>query len=172
MIGRLLRCDRIPTVCEESLPLFDLRVFKLMGVMMSVSPLGTDPFSALTIKEELLKDHDYTDNNKNKSNIKDYLLASTILDYYGLSQFMVFPASENKGFFELLLKLSNSAFGITIPENEVLLHSIQSHKKHLEFNSKSGFQKNKIPDFFRHEKLYPLGELYDIENISEDNILR
>jgi len=172
LLGRLLGSHRIPTLCDESLPLFDFRVMKTMGALISVAPTGTDPFSALTINEELLKNENKADRKIEKSILKDYLMVNSILDYYGLSSFMVFPASESNEFFDKILRLSNSALGITIPENEVLLYSLQALEKHIEFNSKASFYSDIMPDFFHHEKLYPLGKTYNIDYFSEENILK
>lgn len=165
--GKVFGVERVPVVKGQALAAYDPRSFKGTGVTMATSPQGGDHTAGNCLPGR----GGYRENTKDGSKIlpsdsgaiqvalsEDIQTLITVCDCLGICFF----AGTDLGLFANLL---NSRYGLQVEAADLIKMGRQTIKAELEFNKNAGLSgaHDKLPEFFREEKLEPSGQVFDID---------
>lgn len=169
IVGKELGVERIPTVKGQSLPSFDPRNQKGMGVTFATTAMGADHTTGITLVIEGM------DNMRNTTLV---VLSSVMQSSSATADNMMCLF----GWFSLLgseyiVDVLEGIYGGEWDMERVIGIGVRTIMMENEFNKKAGFTKedDRLPDFFYKEKSPATGAVFDIsqEEISKvyDNLL-
>lgn len=157
--GKVLGVTNIPAVNGQSMPAYDPRTIKGMGVTYATSPMGADHTYGPLIKS----DKDWTE----ASNEAQILMAT--LDSLGLCMFTRNAIASNQ---EILVDLVNARFGWNLNMEWLKKMSKDTIKDEYTFNKLAGFSKEnyRLPESFTERTVPKLNAVFDIEKESLDSM--
>jgi len=164
--GRVFGVHHVAAVKGQGLAGYDPRALKGTGVTYATSPMGADHTSG-----NLLPGRAGVDCNSPKGQIKasrDLQIMSTVIDNMGLCLF-VGPLPPE---MEIISQLLTKALGKLFNAEEVLEIGKGILRTELAFNRAAGLNKtdDRLPEFFRVEKLSPKGLVFDVSNKNIDQV--
>ncbi len=171
-VGEALGVDRIPVVKGQSLPAYDPRPIKGIGVTYATSTMGADHTSGYTIAPEILGSGGGADpRDLKKADLSRAFQATTAyIDQSGYCVFIAFAILDIESGMEGLEETVAGALGldrynITEVGNKIL-------KVERKFNKKAGFTKedDRLPEFFKKYKLPPHDEVFDVPDDELDAV--
>ncbi len=162
--GEALGVTRIPVVKGQSLPAYDPRPIRGIGVTYATSTMGADHTSGYTIAAEILGiKGDVSDPRKiEKAELSRTFQATTAyIDSSGYCLFIAFAILDIDKGFEGMTETVNGFLGEAIDVTEYGLDILQ---KEREFNKLAGFtpQDDRLPEFFTTESLPPHNVTFDV----------
>ncbi|MFH2120382.1 MAG: aldehyde ferredoxin oxidoreductase C-terminal domain-containing protein [Pseudomonadota bacterium] len=164
--GRVFGVNHVATVKGQGLAGYDPRALKGTGVTYATSPMGADHTAG-----NLLPGRAGVDCNSPEGQIKasrDLQIMSTVIDNMGLCLF-VGPLPPEMGIIsQLLTKALCRLFSV----EEVLEIGKGILRTELAFNRAAGLNKadDRLPEFFRVEKLSPKGLVFDVSDKDIDQV--
>jgi aldehyde:ferredoxin oxidoreductase len=164
--GRVLGVSRVAAVKGQGMAGYDPRALKGTGVTYATSPMGADHTAG-----NLLPGRAGVDCNSPEGQIKaskDLQIMSTVLDIMGLCLFVGPLPPEMEMISQLLTKVLGRPFGV----EEVLKIGQGVLRTELAFNQAAGLNKadDRLPEFFRVEKLSPKGLVFDVSDKDIDQV--
>lgn len=164
--GRVFGVNHVATVKGQGLAGYDPRALKGTGVTYATSPMGADHTAG-----NLLPGRAGVDCNSPEGQIKasrDLQIMSTVIDNMGLCLF-VGPLPPEMGIISQLL---TKALGRLFSVEEVLEIGKGILRTELAFNRAAGLNKadDRLPEFFRVEKLSPKGLVFDVSDKDIDQV--
>jgi aldehyde:ferredoxin oxidoreductase len=171
-LGKALGVKNIPVVKGQSLPAYDPRVIRGIGVTYATSTMGADHTAGYTIAPEILKSGGGADPRELKKADLSRAFQSTTayIDQSGYCVFIAFAIldipSGMEGLHETLEGfLGVDKFDITEQGNAIL-------KIERKFNLDAGFTKNddRLPEFFLKEALPPHNLLFEVPTEELDTV--
>lgn len=172
--GQVLGVTRIPTVKGQSLPAYDPRAIRGIGVTYSTSPMGADHTSGYTIAAEILGiKGSITDPREiEKAELSRAFQATTAyIDSSGYCVFIAFCILDNDEGFTGMVDTVNGFLG---QEIDVTQYGLEVLKKEVEFNRMAGFtEKNdRLPEFFYKEPLPPHNVVFNVPDDELDKVFQ
>jgi aldehyde:ferredoxin oxidoreductase len=186
-IGRIIGCgaaftgqafgtERVPVVKKQALPAYDPRSVKGIGVTYATTPMGADHTAGYSVTANILGVGGTTDPLKKEGQVelsRNLQVATAAIDSTGLCLFVAFAVIDNEGALPEIANMLNAQYGanITIPDIISLGQEILTIEK--EFNKRAGFTKadDRLPEFFKDEKLAPHDVVFDITDEELDKTL-
>lgn len=155
--GKLYGAYRVPTVKGQSMPAYDPRAIKGLGVTFATSPMGADHTAGMTIRAQI--DHHSPDGQVKTS--KQAQSINTLFDTLGMCYF---SGGAIQGRFDLIADLITAYTGDKI--TDIILKNIASDTLKLEhdFNRKAGFTKahDRLPEYMYYELNEASGTVFDV----------
>jgi len=151
---------RIPTVKGQSMPAYEPRAIKGIGVTYATTPMGADHTSGYTIAPEIAGVGGKVDPlvNTDKGNLSlTFQAATAFIDSTGYCLFIAFPILD---IAEGWAGMADSVAGVTgldITGDKVIDIGKEVLKKERLFNEAAGFTSadDRLPEFMREEALPP-----------------
>ncbi len=151
---------RIPTVKGQSMPAYEPRAIKGIGVTYATTPMGADHTSGYTIAPEIAGVGGKVDPlvNTDKGNLSlTFQAATAFIDSTGYCLFIAFPILD---IAEGWAGMADSVAGVTgldIAGDKVIDIGKEVLKMERLFNERAGFTKedDRLPEFMREEALPP-----------------
>ncbi|MDY0226504.1 MAG: aldehyde ferredoxin oxidoreductase C-terminal domain-containing protein [Desulfomicrobium apsheronum] len=152
--------DRIPVVKNQSLPAYDPRAVKGVGVTYATTPMGADHTAGYGVCQNVLKVGGDVDGHKKEGNIeisKNLQIATAAVDSLGLCLFVAFAILDDARGVPCMAKLISGLTGKEMSVDEMIDIGVNCLKDELDFNKRAGFtdEDDQLPRFFREELLAP-----------------
>lgn len=170
-LGDAIGVTRVAQVKGQSLPAYDPRPIKGIGVTYATGTQGGDHTQGYTIAPEILGIGGKADpRNVTKAELSRAFQATTAyIDSTGYCLFIAFAildiASGNEGMVESI----NGFLGTDI---DIIKYGIAVLKKEREFNKKAGMTNvhDRLPEFFRLEPVPPHNVVFDVPDEELDKV--
>jgi aldehyde:ferredoxin oxidoreductase len=152
--------DRVPTVKNQSLPAYDPRAVKGVGVTYATTPMGADHTAGYGVCQNVLKCGGDVDGHKKEGNIeisKNLQIATAAVDSLGLCLFVAFAVLDDARGVPCMAKLVSGLIGKEYSVDELVGMGVNCLKDELDFNKRAGFTEadDQLPRFFQEELLAP-----------------
>jgi len=176
-VGRTYGITRVPVVKGQALPAYDPRAVKGVGVTYATSPMGADHTAGYAVATNIMNVGGQLDPLAVEGQSKlssDLQVATAVIDTVGLCLFVAFPMLDIPDAFNAVVDMVNAKYGIRLNAEDVtgLGQKILGIEK--DFNQRAGFTSahDRLPEFFRYEKLPPHGQTFDIPDEQLDSVLK
>ncbi len=175
-VGQVFGVKRVPVVKGQSMPAYDPRAVKGVGVTYATSPMGADHTAGYAVATNILKVGGELDPLKphGQSELSRNLqIATAAIDSVGLCLFVAFPVLDNPESLNDVVAMLNARYGWSLSVEDVPGVGQKVLEMELDFNHRAGFNKamDRLPDFFRREPLRPHSEVFDIPDEELDRTL-
>lgn len=151
--GDALGVDRVPVVKKQSLPAYDPRSCKGVGVTYATTPMGADHTAGYGVTANILGVGGTIDPHKKEGNVElsqGLQIATAAIDAAGLCLFVAFAVLDNADGLPTIVEMLNAQYGLSLTPDDVLElgKSILNNEK--EFNKKAGFTEidDQLPEMF------------------------
>ncbi|MEW5724539.1 MAG: aldehyde ferredoxin oxidoreductase C-terminal domain-containing protein [Thermodesulfobacteriota bacterium] len=174
--GRTFGVSRVPVVKNQSLPAYDPRSVKGIGVTYATSTMGADHTAGYATGTNIMKVGGYVDPLKPDGQVelsRNLQVATAAVDTAGLCLFVAFPVLDIPDALVAIVDMLNAKFGLSLTTNDVGALGQKILKIEKDFNTRAGFDKgaDRLPDFFIREKLPPHNSVFDVPDAELDKTL-
>jgi len=151
---------RVPTVKHQSMPAYEPRAVKGIGVTYATTPMGADHTAGYTIAPEIAgvsgKLDPLSDEGKAELSLT-FQAATAFIDSSGYCLFIAFPILDIAKGWEGMAESVAGVSGLNITGNDVIPLGKEILKIERLFNERAGFTKedDRPPEFMRTEVLKP-----------------
>jgi len=163
---------RVPVVKGQSLPAYDPRVVKGIGVTYATSTMGADHTAGYAVAQNILKVGGDVDPHSKAGQVelsKNLQVATAAVDSLGLCLFVAFAILDNDKGVPTIAELVSSLIGKPYGVDDVVALGVATLKDEIAFNKAAGFNQHhdQLPRFFSEEALPPHNLKWDF---SEDEL--
>jgi aldehyde:ferredoxin oxidoreductase len=164
-----------PTVKGQSMPAYEPRAVKGIGVTYATTTMGADHTAGYTIAPEIAGVGGSADpmSPEGKADLSRAFQATTaLIDSTGHCLFIAFAildiASGNEGMVEEM----NGVLGTSYTVDDVVELGSEILRKERAFNEAAGFTKahDRLPEFMKYEPLPPHNTVYDVPDAELDAV--
>jgi aldehyde:ferredoxin oxidoreductase len=175
VLGKAYGVSRIPTVKGQSMPAYDPRSVKGIGVTYATSTMGADHTAGYAVAPNVLGIGGNVDRLKADGQVdlsRDLQIATTALDSTGLCLFIAFAMMDDSTALDGLCEMLGSVFDHEVTSEEYLDVGRRTLAKERAFNAAAGFTTadDRLPDFFKTETLSPLDTTFDVPDDELDTV--
>lgn len=175
LAGQALGVVRVPVVKRQGLPAYDPRAIKGIGVTYSTSPMGADHTSGYAIASNVMNVGGSVDPLGTEGQVelsRNLQVASAALDSTGFCLFIAFAILDLPRGFEGVLETLNGALGLSWTAENFSALGASILKTEKSFNEAAGFSRghDRLPEFFRTEKLLPHNTVFDLTDEDLDRL--
>jgi aldehyde:ferredoxin oxidoreductase len=166
---------RSPVVKGQSMPAYEPRAVKGIGITYATSTMGADHTAGYTINPEILGVSGKTDplSSEGKAEVSRAFQAATafITDTTGHCLFIAF-AMDIASCFEGIVEEVNGVLGTQYTTDDIAELGADILRKERKFNEAAGFTKvhDRLPEFMKYEKLPPHDGVYDVPDEALDAV--
>ncbi|MEM2943864.1 MAG: aldehyde ferredoxin oxidoreductase C-terminal domain-containing protein [Methanomassiliicoccales archaeon] len=172
--GKAFGVTRIPTVKGQSIPAYDPRPIKGIGVTYATTPMGADHTAGYAIAPEILGVGGKVDPlDKKKADLSRALQQSTaFIDSSGYCLFTAFAIMDIPEGFEGMVESCNGVLGTNWSVDDAVKLGAKILEVERKFNKAAGFTKaqDRLPEFMTLEPLPPKNVVYDVPNDELDRV--
>lgn len=166
-VGRLYGLTRVPVVKGQSIPAYDPRSVKGIGVTYATTPMGADHTAGYSIATNVLNVGGKLDPLKNDGQVelsRNLQIATAAIDSTGLCLFIAFPALDIPECLESMIGMINARHGTALTGNDVLALGAKTLKVERDFNLAAGIgpEQDRLPEFMELEKIAPHDVAWDM----------
>lgn len=174
-VGKTFGVRRVPVVKNQALPAYDPRAVKGVGVTYATSTMGADHTAGYAVGTNIMKVGGYVDPLKVEGQVKlsrDLQIATAAIDTCGLCLFVAFPVLDIPDAFDAIVDMVNAKYGLSLTGDDVTALGQRVLTMERDFNKRAGFTAadDRLPEFFRIEKLPPHNEVFDIPDEELDTV--
>ncbi len=174
-VGKTFGVRRVPVVKNQALPAYDPRAVKGVGVTYATSPMGGDHTAGYAVATNIMKVGGDVHPLRTESQAKlssDLQVATAAIDTAGLCLFVAFPVLDIPDAFTAIVDMVNAKYGLTLTGDDIGALGQRVLKMENDFNERAGFTRadDRLPEFFRTEKLPPHDVVFDISNEDLDSV--
>lgn len=175
--GRAFGVSRVPTVKGQSIPAYDPRAVKGMGVTYATSTQGADHTAGYATTANIMKVGGYVDPLKPDGQVglsRDLQVATAAIDTAGLCLFVAFAVLDMPDANQAVVDMLNAKYGLSLTGEDVAALGQKIITLERDFNVRAGFNEadDRLPDFFYREPLEPHGEMFDVPHDHLDSIFK
>jgi len=166
---------RVPTVKGQSMPAYEPRAIKGIGVTYATTPMGADHTSGYTIAPEIAGVSGKVDplTDEGKADLSLAFQASTaFIDSSGYCLFIAFPILDIQTGFEGMVDSVAGVMGVDLTGDDAIALGKEVLKMERLFNERAGFTKedDRLPEFMRYEKLPPHDVVWSMTDEELDKV--
>jgi aldehyde:ferredoxin oxidoreductase len=172
--ARVLGVTRAPVVKGQSMPAYEPRAVKGIGMIYATGTMGADHTQGYTVAPEILGVAGKVDQfDKDKAALaRGFLEATAFIDSSGHCLFIAFAildiASGNEGMVEEM----NGVLGTSYTVDDIVALGSEILRKERAFNEAAGFTNahDRLPEFMKYEPLPPHNTVYDVPDSELDAV--
>ena len=158
---------RVPTCQGQSMPAYEPRAVKGIGVTYATTPMGADHTAGYTIAPEIAGVSGKLDplSNEGKAELSlTFQAATAFIDSTGYCLFIAFPILDIAKGWEGMAEIVAGVTGQNITGADVVPLGKEILKMERLFNEQAGFtaEDDRPPEFMRYEKLPPHNVVWTI----------
>ena len=173
--GRVYGVTHVPTVKGQSMPAYEPRAVKGIGITYATSTMGADHTAGYTIAPEILGVAGKVDplSNEGKAALsRNFQTATAFIDSSGHCLFIAFAILDIASGYQGLIDECNGVFGTNWTADDVAAYGAAVLKKEREFNEAVGIGKeaDRLPEFMYLEPLPPHEVVFDIPDETLDTV--
>lgn len=166
---------RVPTVKGQSMPAYEPRAIKGIGVTYATSPMGADHTAGYTIAPEIAGVGGKVDplSDEGKADLSlTFQAATAFIDSTGYCLFIAFPILDIAPGWEGMAETVAGVTGLAITGEDVVPLGKEILKKERLFNELAGFtaEDDRPPEFMRMEKLPPHNVVWTVSDQELDRV--
>lgn len=174
--GKAYGITRVPTVKGQTMPAYEPRAVKGIGVTYATTPMGADHTAGYSVTHNILKVGGFVDPLKKDGQTelsRNLQIATATIDSTGLCLFVSFSVLEYEEVYHALIDMINAQYGVNWTPDDFVNYGIDVLKKELAFNKEAGFTKkdDRLPEFV-YEELPPHNAVWDIADEDLDKVLQ
>jgi aldehyde:ferredoxin oxidoreductase len=174
--GKAFGITRIPTVKGQTIPAYDPRSVKGIGVTYATTPMGADHTAGYSITANILKVGGSVDPLKKEGQIelsRNLQIATASLDSAGLCIFVAFAVLDQEPMTQAIVDMINAKYGSDWSVESWLNLGRSVLKTEIAFNEAAGFtnKDDRLPEFFK-ESVLPHNAVWDFTDKELDEVLQ
>lgn len=164
--GKVMGVKNVPAVNGQSMPAYDPRAIKGLGVTYATSPMGADHTYGATVKAKIEQSSKEGQAEVSKNMQKKV----AIIDSLGLCMFAMGAIGDN---YQVLLDLINARYGWELDIDWIKKISEDTLRDEHKFNELAGFtsQNYRLPECFTERELPNLKTKFDVSNEELDQLI-
>jgi len=173
--GKVYGLTQVPTVKGQSMPAYEPRAVKGMGVTYATTPMGADHTAGYTVAPEILgvagKVDPLTPEGKAVLS-RNFQFATAFIDSSGHCLFIAFPILDIVAGFEGMVDECNGVLGTHWTTADVATYGAAVLKKERDFNKAAGIgnEADRVPEFMKAVPLPPHNQVFDISDEALDSV--
>ncbi|MFP4477019.1 MAG: aldehyde ferredoxin oxidoreductase family protein [Desulfatibacillaceae bacterium] len=165
-LGDAYGIDRVAVVKNQSLPAYDPRSTKGIGVTYCTSTQGADHTAGYAICQNVLNVGGHVDPLSKEGQVelsKNLQVATASIDSCGFCLFVAFAVLDNEDGVQTMADLVGARFGRSFSSDDFVALGVSTLKDEQDFNERAGFTKahDQLPRFFSTEPLPPHNTTWD-----------
>ncbi|MBI5550219.1 MAG: aldehyde ferredoxin oxidoreductase [Desulfobacterales bacterium] len=173
--GKVFGVERIPVVKGQSMPAYDPRAVKGMGVTYATTTMGADHTAGYAVTANLLGVGGNVNALKTQGQVelsRNLQIATTAIDATGMCLFIAFAILDQPETFQALLDVINGFTGLSLTGDDVSNLGKTILKQERAFNAAAGLTKmhDRLPDYFKTEPLTPHKATFDVSDQELDQV--
>ncbi|MBY9010519.1 MAG: aldehyde ferredoxin oxidoreductase, partial [Candidatus Lokiarchaeota archaeon] len=172
--AQALGVTRVPVVKGQSLPAYDPRAIKGIGVTYATTPQGADHTAGYAIATEIMGVGGTADpkDPKKAELSRNLQIATAAIDATGYCLFIAFAVLDIPEGLEGVVDTLNGVLGTSLTVADVPGYGMQIIKTERAFNKAAGFTEkhDRLPEFFLKEKLPPHNDVFDVSDEELDSV--
>lgn len=163
--GKVLGVTNVPVVKGQSMPGYEPRGIKGLGVTYATSPMGADHTAGATARAKV--DHNSREGQAALSKKMQYTIP--IYDDLGLCMFVSVALGA---YPEVLAKLVNTQLGTNYSSDDLFKLAQDTVQWEREFNRRAGFTNadDRLPEHFYEEQNLSTGTVFDVSDEELDEV--
>jgi aldehyde:ferredoxin oxidoreductase len=173
-VGKAFGVTRVPVVKGQSLPAYDPRAIKGIGVTYATTPMGADHTAGYAIATEIMGVGGTADpRDTKKSDLSRNLqIATAAVDATGYCLFIAFAVLDIPEGLQGVVETLNGVLGANLTVDDVPGYGLQIIQTERDFNKRAGFTElhDRLPEFFLKEKLPPTNEVFNVPDDELDKV--
>ena len=166
---------RVPTMKGQSMPAYEPRAIKGIGVTYATTPMGADHTAGYTIAPEIAgvggKVDPLSDEGKAELSLT-FQAATAFIDSTGYCLFIAFPILDIPDGWAGMAESVAGVTGLEITGDDVIPLGKEILKIERDFNTQAGFtaEDDRPPEFMRYEELPPHNVVWSITDEVLDEV--
>lgn len=173
--GQAFGVTRIPTVKHQSMPAYDPRAVKGIGVTYATTTMGADHTAGYSVAANILKVGGHIDPLDKKGQIelsRNLQIATAALDSAGLCIFVAFAVLDYEPVSHAIIDMINAQYGTNWSVDDWFNLGRSVLKTEQAFNEAAGFtnKDDRLPEFF-NEPIPPHNATWDFTGEELDQVL-
>jgi len=173
--GRVYGVTRVPVVKGQSMPAYEPRAVKGIGITYATTTMGADHTAGYTIAPEILGVMGKQDplSPEGKAALSRAFQATTaFIDSTGHCLFIAFAILDIASGYQGMIDEVNGVLGTHWTADDVLKHGAQILKTERKFNEAAGIGKeaDRMPEFMKTEQLPPHNQVFDVPDEALDSV--
>ena len=175
--GKVYGINHVPTVKGQSMPAYEPRAVKGIGITYATTTMGADHTAGYTIAPEILgvagKVDPLTPEGKAALS-RNFQAATAFIDSSGHCLFIAFPILDIVAGFEGMVEECNGVLGTNWTTADVAIYGGEVLKKERAFNEAAGIGKeaDRLPEFMKTEPLPPHNQIFDVSDEALDSVYK
>ena len=166
---------RYPTVKGQSMPAYEPRAVKGIGITFATTTMGADHTAGYTIGPEILGVGGKVDplTPEGKAALSRAFQATTaFIDSTGHCLFIAFPILDIPSGFEGMMEECNGVLGTSWKSEDAAKIGAEILRKERAFNEAAGLTKadDRLPEFMKYEPLPPHNQVFDVPDSALDSV--
>jgi aldehyde:ferredoxin oxidoreductase len=175
LTGRVFGVERVPVVKGQAMPAYDPRAVKGIGVTYATSTMGADHTAGYAVFSNILGVGGSVDPLKPEGQIelsRKLQIATAAVDAAGMCLFITFATLDQPETFQALIDMINAFYGLSWTEEDIMALGKSILTNERNFNRAAGLtaQHDRLPDFFKNEKLPPHGVAFNVTDEELDAV--
>jgi len=173
--GRAFGVTHVPTVKGQSMPAYEPRAVRGIGITYATTTMGADHTAGYTIAPEILGVSGKVDplSNEGKAALsRGFQTATAFIDSCGHCLFIAFAILDIASGYQGMIDECNGVLGTKWTADDVAAYGAAVLKKERAFNEAAGIgkQDDRIPEFMKLEPLPPHNQVFDIPDEVLDTV--
>ncbi|MFO8032756.1 MAG: aldehyde ferredoxin oxidoreductase C-terminal domain-containing protein [Desulfohalobiaceae bacterium] len=167
--------EHAPVVKGQSIPAYDPRSVKGIGVTYATTTMGADHTAGYAVAQNMLKVGGDVDPLKPEGQVdlsRTLQIATASIDATGMCLFIAFAVLDQPETFQALIDMINACYGLELTADDVTELGKSILKNERDFNAMAGFTAahDRLPRFFRREPLAPHNTTFDVSDQDLDQV--
>ncbi len=165
--ARAFGLEHAPVVKGQSIPAYDPRAVKGIGVTYATSTMGADHTAGYAVAQNILKvggDVGPLEKAGQVELSRNLQVATAAVDATGMCLFIAFAILDQPESFQALIDIINAHFGLELTADDVTELGKTILKNERDFNLRAGFNEahDRLPRYFQREPLAPHNAVFDV----------
>jgi len=175
LTGKAFGVTHVPTVKGQSMPAYEPRAVKGIGITYATTTMGADHTAGYTIAPEILGVMGKQDplSPEGKAALSRAFQATTaFIDSSGHCLFIAFAILDIASGYEGMVEETNGVLGTNWSAADILALGGSILKKERAFNEAAGIGKaaDRVPEFMKLEPLPPHNQVFDVSDSALDSV--
>ena len=173
--GRVYGLTHVPVVKGQSMPAYEPRAVKGIGITYATTTMGADHTAGYTIAPEILGVSGKVDplSPEGKAALsRNFQSATAFIDSTGHCLFIAFAILDIASGYQGMIDECNGVFGTSWTADDIAAYGADVLKKERAFNEAAGIgkQADRVPEFMKLEPLPPHNQVFDIPDEVLDSV--
>jgi len=175
--GKAYGVTHVPTVKGQSMPAYEPRAVKGIGITYATTTMGADHTAGYTIAPEILGVSGKVDplSAEGKAAMSRAFQATTaFIDSSGHCLFIAFPILDIASGFEGFVQECSGVLGTHWTADDIVAYGAKVLKTERAFNEAAGIkaEADRLPEFMRLEPLPPHNQVFDVPDSALDSVFK